>query len=346
VRLPTGRGPPAAELNNLGHADVGGGLDFGSPHCAAQYGQPGPVQWATDRNDTLHSDAWCRTAANAALPRLVLPPEGQPTGLTFLDAGAVRCTNTSQLAAGLRDYNANGCPDEWEDDDVCDEDFGQCPARSDPDCGDVEDDTQCGAAGGGGFPCVASGQAFVAYRGASAASASGGKVGRLTFATGTATEAADVLAPRGAAVWPVRPAAVAFDAAGRLLIAASGGGADGGGGELLLVRYGQLCSGSVSQRQAASGGERPPPQCADKGCSMARDNPDWWWAMFVCGMVIAAAVVVVGVLVVRRQSRPQNLAAVGGAAVSIELGAQPGAESQVEPDATDSGALHGAAVRP
>ena len=105
-------------------------------------------------------------------PVLTLASTGAPsTGITFYSgaAGDV-CVNPSHwtlpsgsLAAPYYDYNLNGCPDSWEGDGRCDEEYRTgCPVGSDSedcDSGGREDHNGCAS---GSFPCHMLGDAFIA----------------------------------------------------------------------------------------------------------------------------------------------------------------------------------------
>eukprot|EP01050_Picozoa_sp_SAG11_P037350 SAG11_NODE_14688_length_603_cov_0.847222_1_plen_172_part_01 len=144
------------------------------------------MQWSNAGAGDIHDTEWCRDDGNVAPPRAVLQRGAAPRGLAVFGArAALHCTNASQsLIAGLPDYNSNGCPDEWEGDDRCDELYGHCPHATDPDCGPVGDQAACGANGGGGFPCSAVGVAYVALHGDGAASGAGHAIGTVSLAAG------------------------------------------------------------------------------------------------------------------------------------------------------------------
>eukprot|EP01043_Picozoa_sp_COSAG02_P054448 COSAG02_NODE_6167_length_3754_cov_1.932148_1_plen_449_part_00 len=105
-------------------------------------------------------------------PVLTLASTGAPsTGIAFYGgASGDVCVNTSHwtlpsgtLAAPYYDYNQNGCPDSWEEDGLCDEEYGTgCPVGSDSkdcDSGGHEDHNACAS---GSFPCHMLGDAFIA----------------------------------------------------------------------------------------------------------------------------------------------------------------------------------------
>ena len=151
---------PAAELNHFPSIGRGGAAghsapSYGYPACFTEDQMPPPLgrgrgaQWAMTASSGNASgggggggSADERCQSRSALsgeqvmvpPVMALPAHSEPTGLTFFSGKA--CTNYSALLDGKRDFNMNGCPDSWEGDSVCDEDFegSRCPSGSDPDC--------------------------------------------------------------------------------------------------------------------------------------------------------------------------------------------------------------------
>lgn len=80
------------------------------------------------------------TTTRLEAPVLTLASAGTPSSVAFFGGAAGgTCVNTSRwtlpsgtLASPYYDYNLNRCPDSWEGDGLCDEEYGTgCPAGSD-----------------------------------------------------------------------------------------------------------------------------------------------------------------------------------------------------------------------
>ena len=123
----------------------------------------------------LASHLWVVESHNTTMrlepPVLTLASAATPSSIAFFGGtGDGVCVNTSRwtlpsgiLASPHYDYNLNGCPDSWEGDGLCDEEYGTgCPAGSDSeDCNSGSQERHNGC-DGGSFPCYMLGDPFIA----------------------------------------------------------------------------------------------------------------------------------------------------------------------------------------